>query len=69
VPGNHETLSVKAVPHLGTHYGCRSRCTAIGDAGVPEVIPAEICYLGWQESLQHLAMLVESGPPAEEAQA
>jgi hypothetical protein len=26
-----------------------------------------MCYLGWQESLLHLAMLVEGGPPAEEA--
>jgi len=28
--------------------------------GVPEVIPPEACYLGWQESLRQLAMLVES---------
>jgi uncharacterized protein YndB with AHSA1/START domain len=27
--------------------------------GVPDVIPAEACYLGWQESLQKLAKLVE----------
>ena len=27
--------------------------------GVPGVIPAEICYLGWQESLIALANLVE----------
>lgn len=27
--------------------------------GVPEVIPAEMCYLGWQESLQQLAQLVD----------
>jgi uncharacterized protein YndB with AHSA1/START domain len=27
--------------------------------GVPAVIPAEMCYLGWQDSLNHLAMLVE----------
>lgn len=27
--------------------------------GVPEVIPAEMCYLGWQESLTLLARLVE----------
>ena len=27
--------------------------------GVPEVIPAEMCYLGWQESLVLLAKLVE----------
>ena len=27
--------------------------------GVPEVIPLEMCYLGWQESLAQLATLVE----------
>jgi uncharacterized protein YndB with AHSA1/START domain len=27
--------------------------------GVPEVIPIEMCYLGWQESLAQLATLVE----------
>lgn len=27
--------------------------------GVPDVIPAEACYLGWQESLSQLAQLVE----------
>ncbi|HEY3458070.1 MAG TPA: SRPBCC family protein [Bryobacteraceae bacterium] len=27
--------------------------------GVPDVIPAEACYLGWQESLSQLARLVE----------
>jgi len=31
----------------------------IEQAGVPAVIPAEMCYLGWQESLAQLAMLVE----------
>lgn len=38
----------------------------ITQAHVPAVIPAEMCYLGWQESLQHLALLVEGGPPAGE---
>ena len=28
--------------------------------GIPEVIPAEACYLGWQESLVLLAKLVEA---------
>jgi uncharacterized protein YndB with AHSA1/START domain len=28
--------------------------------GVPEVIPLEACYVGWQESLVLLAMLVEA---------
>jgi len=27
--------------------------------GIPDVIPAEACYLGWQESLRNLARLVE----------
>jgi len=27
--------------------------------GLPDVIPVEACYLGWQESLQNLARLVE----------
>ena len=27
--------------------------------GIPEVIPTEMCYLGWQESLEQLAKLVE----------
>ncbi len=31
--------------------------------GVPEVIPAEACYLGWQESLTLLAKLVEPDSP------
>ncbi|PMS32146.1 uncharacterized protein YndB with AHSA1/START domain [Trinickia symbiotica] len=28
--------------------------------GIPEVLPAEACYLGWQESLALLALLVEA---------
>ena len=35
----------------------------IVQAGVPEVIPAEACYLGWQESLALLASLVEAEIP------
>ena len=31
--------------------------------GVPEVIPLEMCYLGWQESLMQLAKLVEPDIP------
>lgn len=27
--------------------------------GIPDAIPAEMCYLGWQESLEKLAKLVE----------
>jgi uncharacterized protein YndB with AHSA1/START domain len=35
----------------------------IEQAGVPEVIPPEACYLGWQESLILLAKLVEAEIP------
>ncbi|MGI8581370.1 MAG: SRPBCC family protein [Chitinophagaceae bacterium] len=31
--------------------------------GIPEAIPIEMCYLGWQESLQKLAKLVEPETP------
>jgi len=31
----------------------------IEQAGVPAIIPPEMCYLGWQESLAQLAQLVE----------
>ena len=31
--------------------------------GLPEVIPLEMCYLGWQESLAQLATLVEPEIP------
>lgn len=31
--------------------------------GVPAAIPAEMCYLGWQDSLTQLAMLVEPEIP------
>ncbi len=35
----------------------------IEQSGVPAVIPAEACYLGWQESLTLLAKLVEAEIP------
>jgi len=31
----------------------------IKQEGIPDVIPTEACYLGWQESLEFLAKLVE----------
>ena len=31
--------------------------------GIPAAIPLEFCYLGWQESLQLLAQLVEPNIP------
>lgn len=38
---------------------------AIVQEGIPEVIPVEMCYLGWQESLAQLAALVEPEIPAQ----
>ena len=35
----------------------------IVQAGIPEAIPVEMCYLGWQESLAQLALLVEPDIP------
>ncbi len=35
----------------------------ITQEGVPDVIPAEMCYLGWQESLSMLTALVEPEIP------
>lgn len=36
---------------------------AIEQAGIPAVIPVEMCYLGWQESLTQLLALVEPEIP------
>ena len=58
LPGTLEvTVKLKAVS-CGTDL-------SITQTGVPAAIPEEACYLGWQDSLHHLAMLVEGGPPAE----
>ena len=35
----------------------------VAQEGIPEVIPPEACYLGWQESLELLAKLVEAEIP------
>ena len=35
----------------------------ITQEGIPDAIPVEFCYLGWQESLKHLARLVEPEIP------
>ena len=44
-------MSLKGVS-CGTELG-------IVQEGLPAVIPVEMCYLGWQESLAQLARLVE----------
>jgi hypothetical protein len=36
---------------------------SVTQEGVPDAIPAEACYLGWQESLALLALLVEPEIP------
>jgi uncharacterized protein YndB with AHSA1/START domain len=36
---------------------------SIVQAGIPAVIPLEFCYLGWQESLEMLARVVEPNIP------
>lgn len=52
LPGTmHTTITLKKVS-VGTDV-------TIVQEGVPDVIPAEGCYLGWQESLELLAKLVE----------
>ena len=35
----------------------------IAQVGIPDAIPLEMCYLGWQESLAQLALLVEPDIP------
>ena len=49
------TVSLKAV-------SCGTELNVVQE-GVPEVIPAEACYLGWQESLDALARLVDPEIP------
>jgi uncharacterized protein YndB with AHSA1/START domain len=45
-----------------TAVSCGTEMTVVQE-GIPEVIPAEMCYLGWQESLLALAQLVEPNIP------
>ena len=56
LPGTlHVTVRLKPVL-VGTDV-------AIEQSGIPDVIPLEMCYLGWQESLAQLATLVEPEIP------
>ena len=41
---------------------CGTEATFV-QSGIPEIIPLEFCYLGWQESLTQLAQLVEPTIP------
>jgi uncharacterized protein YndB with AHSA1/START domain len=49
------TVSIKKV-------SCGSELN-VEQAGIPDMIPVEMCYLGWQESLLQLAKLVEPEIP------
>ena len=49
------TINLKAVS-AGTELN-------ITQEGIPEVIPVEMCYLGWQDSLDKLKRLVEPNIP------
>jgi hypothetical protein len=51
----HTTVSLKQVS-CGTEL-------IIVQEGLPDAIPTEACYLGWQESLALLAKLVETEIP------
>ncbi len=52
LPGTmHTTVNLKAV-------SCGTELSVVQE-GIPEVIPTEMCHLGWQESLAQLAKLVE----------
>ena len=45
-----------------TSVSCGTELTIVQE-GLPAVIPLEACYLGWQESLTLLTMLVEAAIP------
>ena len=56
LPGEMQTTVVLKTVSVGTEID-------IVQEGVPDAIPAEACYLGWQESLTLLAKLVEAEIP------
>ncbi len=56
LPGQMQTTVTLKQVSCGTDV-------AIVQEGISEAIPAEACYLGWQESLQFLAKLVEPNIP------
>ncbi len=47
-----------------TPVSCGTELNVVQE-GIPEAIPVEMCYLGWQESLVLLAQLVEPEIPAQ----
>lgn len=56
LPGEMETTVVLHQVSCGTELN-------ITQTGIPDAIPVEMCYLGWQESLAQLATLVEAVIP------
>jgi uncharacterized protein YndB with AHSA1/START domain len=56
LPGEMQTTVTLKRVSCGTELNIRQD-------GLPDVIPAEMCYLGWQESLMQLAKLVEPEIP------
>src|SRR4026207_1053342 len=58
LPGQMKTTITLTKVSVGTELN-------IVQEGVPAMIPAEACYLGWQESLMLLAKLVEPEIPDE----
>jgi uncharacterized protein YndB with AHSA1/START domain len=56
LPGEMRTTVVLKKVSVGTEIN-------VTQEGVPDAIPAEACYLGWQESLTQLAMLVDPEIP------
>jgi len=46
-----------------TQVSCGTELTVVQE-GLPQAIPVEMCYLGWQESLAQLAHLVEPEIPS-----
>ena len=56
MPGEMETTVTLKPVACGTEV-------SIVQAGIPEMIPVEMCHLGWQESLAQLATLVEPEIP------
>jgi len=56
LPGEMQTTVTMSAVSVGTEL-------RIVQEGIPDAIPTEACYLGWQESLALLAKLVEAEIP------
>ncbi len=56
LPGEMKTTVTLAKVSVGTELN-------VVQEGIPEAIPVEACYMGWQESLALLAKLVEAEIP------